>query len=232
MRWPIIAIILVLAIALAASGSGGLDLGGLETGALVSLAFGLVMAIWIGGGVLRDYSGRWGEGARSLAAWLLIILGVVALYAFRFELASFANRVAGVVVPGLVIVGSGGEVTVSRSANGHFSLPMRLNGREAGMLFDTGASTIVLRSEDARALGITLSLADFTVGISTANGRSTAAPVTLKLVEVGDIREEDVQALVAKPGTLRENLLGMSFLERLSSYEVRGDRLILRGRGG
>jgi len=36
---------------------------------------------------------------------------------------------------------------------------------------------------------------------------------------------------VTKPGVLRENLLGMSFLERLASYEVRQNRLILRGRG-
>jgi clan AA aspartic protease (TIGR02281 family) len=38
-----------------------------------------------------------------------------------------------------------------------------------------------------------------------------------------------VQALVARPGALGENLLGMSFLERLQSYQVSEDRLILRG---
>jgi aspartyl protease family protein len=44
------------------------------------------------------------------------------------------------------------------------------------------------------------------------------------------VTERNVDALVAKPGALRENLLGMSFLERLASYEVREDRLILRQR--
>ena len=38
-----------------------------------------------------------------------------------------------------------------------------------------------------------------------------------------------VEALVAKPGTLNENLLGMSFLKRLRSYEFSGDFLTLRG---
>ena len=37
--------------------------------------------------------------------------------------------------------------------------------------------------------------------------------------------------MVAKAGVLQINLLGMSFLERLGSYEVRGNRLILRGQG-
>jgi aspartyl protease family protein len=38
-----------------------------------------------------------------------------------------------------------------------------------------------------------------------------------------------VPALVAQPGQLKNNLLGMSFLNRLQSWEVRGDRLRLRG---
>jgi aspartyl protease family protein len=37
-----------------------------------------------------------------------------------------------------------------------------------------------------------------------------------------------VQALVTKRGTLRENLLGMSFLNSLSSYEFSGEYLTLR----
>jgi aspartyl protease family protein len=36
-----------------------------------------------------------------------------------------------------------------------------------------------------------------------------------------------VPALVARPGALNESLLGMSFLERLRSYSVERDRLIL-----
>ena len=36
------------------------------------------------------------------------------------------------------------------------------------------------------------------------------------------------RALVAKPGTLKESLLGMSFLSRLRSYEFAGEYLTLR----
>jgi aspartyl protease family protein len=41
-----------------------------------------------------------------------------------------------------------------------------------------------------------------------------------------------VPALIAQPGTLRTSLLGMSFLSRLQSWEVRGDRVVMRGSGG
>jgi aspartyl protease family protein len=34
--------------------------------------------------------------------------------------------------------------------------------------------------------------------------------------------------LITQPGQLRSNLLGMTFLNRLESWEVRGDRLIMR----
>ena len=80
-------------------------------------------------------------------------------------------------------------------------------------------------------MGIKLKDSDFTVTVRTANGRTQSAPITLKTLEIGGIKEENVRALVAKPGLLGENLLGMTFLERLSSYEVRGDQLILRGKG-
>ena len=41
--------------------------------------------------------------------------------------------------------------------------------------------------------------------------------------------ERSVPALIAQPGQLRTNLLGMSFLNRLESWEVRGDKLMMRG---
>ena len=36
-------------------------------------------------------------------------------------------------------------------------------------------------------------------------------------------------ALIAQPGQLKTSLLGMSFLNRLESWEVRGDKLMMRG---
>ena len=56
-----------------------------------------------------------------------------------------------------------------------------------------------------------------------------AAPVTLDRVSVGAITERSVPALIAQPGQLRTSLLGMSFLNRLERWEVRGDRLVMRG---
>jgi aspartyl protease family protein len=69
----------------------------------------------------------------------------------------------------------------------------------------------------------------YNVNVDTANGRARAAAVTLDRITIGNIVERSVPALIAQPGQLRTNLLGMSFLNRLESWEVRGDKLIMRG---
>jgi aspartyl protease family protein len=52
--------------------------------------------------------------------------------------------------------------------------------------------------------------------------------VRLRSLNLGPIALSDVEALVARPGALKENLLGMSFLSRLRSYEFSGEFLTLR----
>jgi clan AA aspartic protease (TIGR02281 family) len=56
-----------------------------------------------------------------------------------------------------------------------------------------------------------------------------AAPVTLDRLAVGGLVEYSVPALVAPQGQLKSNLLGMSFLNRLESWEVRAESLKMRG---
>jgi aspartyl protease family protein len=53
--------------------------------------------------------------------------------------------------------------------------------------------------------------------------------VLLDRVAVGGIVQRSVPALIAQPGQLRVSLLGMSFLKRLDSWGVHGDRLLMRG---
>jgi aspartyl protease family protein len=88
----------------------------------------------------------------------------------------------------------------------------------------------VLTHDAARAAGLPLEMLNYSVQVDTANGRAHAAAVTLDRLVVGDIIERSVPALIAQPGQLRTSLLGMSFLNRLESWEVRGDRLMMRGK--
>jgi len=110
---------------------------------------------------------------------------------------------------------------------GHFLVEASVNGRDIQAMVDTGASTVALNAESARRLGINPARSAFTAPISTANGIVAAAPVILAEVKVGGIRVRNVAAVVVPDGLLQVNLLGMSFLSRLSKFELSGPRLVL-----
>jgi aspartyl protease family protein len=120
------------------------------------------------------------------------------------------------------------SVRIRRGADGAFVANSDVNGEAIAMLIDSGAATVVLRQSDAEKAGIDISNLTFDTPLKTANGTSYLAAARLKSVRVGPLIIEDVEALVAKPGTLNESLLGMSFLRRLRSYVVTGDFVTLR----
>ena len=160
--------------------------------------------------------------------WAVVGLLLVVGYSYRFELRDVGDRVIAELVPGHV-AGHGRSVEVVRGHGGDFSVAAHINGARVPMVLDTGASSVVLTQEAAKAAGLPIEVLDYTVNVDTANGRTRAAPVTLDRLAVGGLTERAVPALVAQPGQLKNNLLGMTFLNRLESWEVRGDRLRMRG---
>src|SRR5262249_20082834 len=55
------------------------------------------------------FRSRWGEAARNLAVWALILIAFAALYSYRYEMQGFADRVAGELLPGRVSSAAPGE---------------------------------------------------------------------------------------------------------------------------
>lgn len=115
---------------------------------------------------------------------------------------------------------------LTKSADGHFWAEGTVNGKRVRFLVDTGASAVALTLADARRLGVTGDL-NYSVEVSTANGKTRAAPVTLDTVSVAGARVAGVQAFVVEDG-LETSLLGMSYLGRLSRFEATPSALILR----
>jgi clan AA aspartic protease (TIGR02281 family) len=120
-------------------------------------------------------------------------------------------------------------VQIPRGQAGEFALHAKINGVKAPMLIDTGATSVVLTWETAKAAGLPLELLEYDVDVETAGGHTRAARLTLDRLAVGKLVERSVPALVVPRGQMKVNLLGMSFLDRLESWEVRADRLMLHG---
>ena len=177
--------------------------------------------------VLALFRQRFPNALQSAAVWALIALVLVLAYTYRFELRDVSDRVLAEIIPGRAVT-RGHTVEIARGTGGSFAVTTQVNGARIAMVLDTGASAVVLTQEAARTAGLPLEVLNYSVHVDTANGRARAAPVTLDKVSIGGITERSVPALITQGG-LRTNLLGMSFLNRLQSWEVRGDRLLLRG---
>jgi aspartyl protease family protein len=123
---------------------------------------------------------------------------------------------------------AGDVVTIAADRRGHFYLDPTLDGRPIRMVVDTGASVVALTYEDAERLGVRLSQQDFTLKMSTANGLVEGAPYRIGEVRIGELAVPDVEAIVLPRGRLEVSLLGMSFLKRLSGFDISQGRLNLR----
>src|SRR5215831_16428203 len=120
-------------------------------------------------------------------------------------------------------------VQIPRGQGGEFALRARINGVSAPMVIDTGATSVVLTWETAKAIGLPIEMLEYNVDLETAGGHTKAARLTLERLSVGKLTEKSVPALVVPRGHMKTNLLGMSFLDRLESWGVRSDRLMLHG---
>jgi aspartyl protease family protein len=203
------------------------DLSPLEAAALLGLGgAGLIMAA----SIVEGFGRHWTYGVQAIAVSGGLLIALVVTYASRGELQAVLDRAIGDIALGRTVVTPDGEVVAARKTDGSFLIQGQVNGHDTRFIFDTGASTVVLRAEQARALGFKPETLDYSIPVSTANGGALAAPVTIENLSVGPITERNIRALIAREGVLHANLLGMTFLERLGSYEVRGNRLILRAK--
>jgi aspartyl protease family protein len=232
--WIAILFLLAAVVTLLTTQDAGM-VAGISTETFVQLTAGLAVLVFLSGIVSASYRGRIFQAMRHLVSWAAVLLLLVGLYAYRIELATVADRVIGELRPEgtqVNITGSNGinqAVRIKRGWTGHFIANARVDGERVDMIVDTGASTVVLRHEDARRLGIDTSTLRYAVPVQTANGASYAARVKLPEISVGNVGVRNVEALISKPGSLHQSLLGMTFLSRLRSYEFSGDYLELRG---
>jgi aspartyl protease family protein len=222
----LIGIAIVILIIIAQRGEG--TVGPLSIGDFGSLAYKILLLVLVAAGVSTFFRERFVQAVTAALLWVVVGLVLVVGYTYRYELHGVADRVAAELIPGHVI-SHGRTVEVARTGDGDFDISAHINGSKVPMVLDTGASSVVLTHDDAKAAGLPIDLLSYTVNIDTANGRTRAAPVTLDRLAIGALEERSVEALVVQQGQLRTSLLGMSFLNRLQSWQVSGDRLILKG---
>jgi aspartyl protease family protein len=157
---------------------------------------------------------------------LALTAGVVAAYKDPEQIARASDRISDLVRRK---ESPSRAVQVPRGQSGEFALQAKINGVATPMVIDTGATSVVLTYETAKAIGLPLELLEYDVDVETAGGHTKAARLTLDRLSIGKLVERSVPALVVPHGQMKSNLLGMSFLDRMESWEVRADKLVLHG---
>ena len=107
-----------------------------------------------------------------------------------------------------------GGVTLTADSQGHFVTTGVVNGSSMQFMVDTGATSVVLSSSDARRAGINY-LAGPRAVSQTANGLVPVYSIKIDRLKVGDIEVNNVDAIVIEGDRLPVALLGMSFLNRM-----------------
>jgi aspartyl protease family protein len=121
----------------------------------------------------------------------------------------------------------GEAASVVKSDDGHYWAEAAVNGQEVRFLVDTGASAVALTADDALRLGFDPKTLNYSFTVNTASGQARAAEVKLNTVAVAGAEVDNVDAFVIESG-LKQSLLGMTYLGRLSQFEATKSALILR----
>lgn len=196
------------------------------------LVYGLGWLALIGSSVIVGWRHNAGLALKQALAWIAIAFVLVVIYTAKDDLmglgGQFGHRVVSGLVPTKPVQATPGVVYLTRNMrSGHFHVDALVNGTVVSFLVDTGASDVAISTSDARRLGFDLDKLSYTTPYQTANGVTMAARVKIDEIKVGDIAVRDVAASIGR-GNMDMSLLGMSFLNRIGSIEVKGDRLVLR----
>src|SRR5215475_6751896 len=224
--WILLTLLATILFLLVAKNDGGVAAGTRQPD-LGALAVKVALAVFVGALVLTLLRESFSRALETAMVWVAVALLLAVGYGFRTELRDVTERLMADYMPSR-LAPRNRVVEITRGGQGNFAVAAHLNSARVSMVLDTGASTVVLTQDAAKAAGLPVEVLTYTVSIETANGRTRAAPVTLNSLAVGGITERSVPALIAQPGQLRTNLLGMTFLNRLESWEVRGDKLVMR----
>ena len=113
------------------------------------------------------------------------------------------------------------SVSIIRNNIGQYLTRGTINGRSVEFLVDTGANVVALNGEMARSLGVDASEGR-PIRVSTAGGMTASRLVVLEMVQVGNIKVNNVQAAVMEGKYPEDILLGMTFLQNVKISESGG----------
>ena len=167
-----------------------------------------------------------------LAIFCAVALGLVAVrdQLFLRDSAASARAVVASAQPTKIAPDPamrGRTAYLQKEDDGHYWANARTDGAMIRLMVDSGAAVVALTGRDAQKLHIDISHLNYNRQMITAGGRMRAASVTLDEIVIDRVRVSNVEAVVMTEG-LETSLLGMSFLNRLTSWQTTPRAMLIR----
>ncbi|MGC1502875.1 MAG: TIGR02281 family clan AA aspartic protease [Sulfitobacter sp.] len=188
----------------------------LDTGNLIYL---IVLLVMVGGWFFMQSREGLNKTLQYGAVWAMIFIGAAAAVGLWQDISRDART------PQFSVAGSD-QIIVPRARDGHYYLTAKVNDAAVRFVVDTGATDMVLTQADANRAGLDPASLAYLGRANTANGEVRTALVRLDHVQLGDVTDKDVAAVVNE-GQMAQSLLGMGYLQRWGRIEITGGELIL-----
>lgn len=194
------------------------------------VVYALGFLVLLSAGAMRVRREAIGQHLRHLALWAGVVAVLALGVAYREELAGVPQHLRLAFSDHSAVLTGDHEIVIPQDDEGSFEVVGKVNGQRIVFILDTGATDTVLSPDDARLLGLDPEKLDYSAQAETANGTGYGAPYTAASLEVGPIRMTDFRMSINK-APMSRSLLGLSFLDRLESFQIRGRKLILHWKG-
>lgn len=188
----------------------------IETGRLIYL---IVLLAMVAGWFFMQTREGLNKTFQYAAIWGLIFVGGAAAVGLWQDISRSGTH------PQMSVRGTD-QIVVSMSRDSHFYLTLEVNDAPLRFVVDTGATDMVLTQADARRAGIDPDALNYLGVANTANGEVRTAFVRLDQVQLGEVIDRDVAAVVNQ-GQMAQSLLGMGYLQRWGRIEIANGELIL-----
>ena len=113
------------------------------------------------------------------------------------------------------------RVLINVAKNRQYITTGSINGRAVRYLVDTGANVVAINANTAKTLGLSVE-EGVKVYASTASDDLQVTMVMLKEMIVGEIKRNNIQAIIIDGENPKDILLGMSFLQHVDISEKAG----------
>lgn len=177
----------------------------------------VLLGILISSAFIKTTTDR-GNKLRQLVIWLAIIFVGVVVYNNKYLLKNF--------IPYLAAENGENQLEITKTSDNHFYITLNIDGTNVLFLIDTGATTTTLTLNDAKRLGIDIDNLKYNQIVNTANGSTYNASIELHNIKIGNKIIDSLWVMVSRDLD-GNSLLGMNFLNKLSGYDVRSDRMTL-----